>query len=97
MHPVVEEWQNPELTHALSSFSGFCSLVGMEGLPQYLNSHHFASAKDWSNTPLDAEGKARQDGVHSRIWVRVAFQYRSLGLLTLFVTEIASECNQEPA
>lgn len=73
VQPVVEAWQNPELTEALSTFSGFCGLVGMEGLPEYLSSRNYATAPDWSAALLDDEGKARQDEIHLRTLVRHAF------------------------
>jgi exportin-5 len=31
IQPVVDIWQDPQLTEALSTFSGFCSVVGLEG------------------------------------------------------------------
>lgn len=69
VRPVIEAWQDPALTEALSTFSGFCSIVGLEGLPEYLSSRNYASVQDWSDTRLDDEGKARQDEIQSRIMV----------------------------
>lgn len=67
IQPVVETWQDPQLTEALSTFSGFCNVVGLGGLPEYLTAQRYASVQDWSNQPLDQEGKARQTDVHMKV------------------------------
>lgn len=66
VQPVIEAWQDPGLTEVLSTFPGFCRVVGLEGLPEYLSSRDFASAQDWSSAQLDEEGRARQDQIQSR-------------------------------
>jgi exportin-5 len=67
IQPVIETWQDPQLTEALSTFSGFCSVVGLEGLPEYLSKQRFASVQDWPSQPLDQEGKARQTDVQMKV------------------------------
>jgi exportin-5 len=67
IQPVVDIWQDPQLTEALSTFSGFCSVVGLEGLPDYLSTQRYASVQDWPNQPLDQEGKARQTDVQMKV------------------------------
>ena len=67
IQPVVETWQDPQLTEALSTFSGFCNVVGLGGLPEYLTAQRYASVQDWSNQPLDQEGKARQTDVQMKV------------------------------
>jgi exportin-5 len=67
IQPVVDIWQDPQLTEALSTFSGFCSVVGLEGLPEYLSSQRYASIQDWPSQPLDQEGKARQTDVQMKV------------------------------
>lgn len=69
VQPVIDEWQNPELTEALSTFPGFCRLVGLDGLPEYLSSRDYAKAQDWTNTPLDEQGKTKQTHIQARISV----------------------------
>jgi exportin-5 len=67
IRPVVETWQDAQLTEALSTFSGFCNVVGLEGLPEYLSTHRFASIQDWPSASLDGEGKARQQDVQTKV------------------------------
>lgn len=67
IQPVVETWQDPQLTEALSTFSGFCNVVGLGGLPEYLTAQRYASVQDWSNQPLDQEGKVRQTDVQMKV------------------------------
>lgn len=67
--PILEAWQNPELTNSLSSFSGFSRLVGLEGLPQYLMSRNYSTVQDWSREPLDSDGKTRQADVQTKTLV----------------------------
>lgn len=67
IQPVVETWQDPQLTEALSTFSGFCNVVGLGGLPEYLTAQRYASVQDWSNQPLDQEGKARQTDAQMKV------------------------------
>lgn len=67
IEPVVVAWQDPQMAEALSSFAGFCSVVGLDGLPEYLSSRRYASVQDWASEPLDAEGKARQTEVQTKV------------------------------
>ncbi|THX04111.1 hypothetical protein D6D17_05791 [Aureobasidium pullulans] len=67
IQPVVETWQDPQLTEALSTFSGFYNVVGLGGLPEYLTAQRYASVQDWSNQPLDQEGKVRQTDVQMKV------------------------------
>ncbi|KAG9685480.1 nuclear import and export protein Msn5, partial [Aureobasidium melanogenum] len=67
IQPVVETWQDPQLTEALSTFSGFCNVVGLEGLPEYLTAQGYASVQDWPSQPLDQQGKARQTDVQMKV------------------------------
>ncbi|GAB7356132.1 hypothetical protein MBLNU459_g6730t1 [Dothideomycetes sp. NU459] len=64
--PILESWQSPQLTEELSSFQGFCRLVGLEGLPHYLMSRKYSTVQDWSREPLDQDGKARQADVQAK-------------------------------
>ncbi|KAI5196351.1 hypothetical protein E4T39_07845 [Aureobasidium subglaciale] len=67
IRPVIETWQDPQLTEALSTFSGFCNVVGLAGLPEYLSNQRYASVQDWPSQPLDQEGKARQIDVQMKV------------------------------
>ncbi|KAI9816501.1 MAG: hypothetical protein M1827_001633 [Pycnora praestabilis] len=58
--PIKRSWQDPELTGSLSSFEGFCALLGMSKVQDYLASRRVHEIADWSSAPLDAEGQAIQ-------------------------------------
>jgi len=72
IRPVTKAWQDPELTEALSTFSGFCRLVGMDQLPQYLSRHNYALPQDWASAVLDDEGKLMQDDMQARTLVSIS-------------------------
>lgn len=95
VQPVIQAWQDPELTEALSTFAGFCRLVGMEGMPEYLSLHNYASAPDWSSAQLDEEGKQRQSDIQTRILVSLPRRQSRVSVLT-FSAASSSQRHQEP-
>lgn len=58
IQPLVERWRDPALTASLSTFAGFCELLGLSNLQSYLHSRRVNEIEDWAVTPLDDEGKA---------------------------------------
>jgi len=68
--PVKEMWKNTELDEALSSFSGFCNLLGIGKVRDYLVAHRVHEIADWSTLPLDAEGQVMQTELDERVKVR---------------------------
>ena len=60
VNPVVEQWQDSELSRSLSSIHAFAELLGMGSLQQYLISRNVQNIEDWSSHPLDDEGKSLQ-------------------------------------
>jgi exportin-5 len=60
LNPVVESWQSPALTQSLSSFKGFCELLGVDGVQNYMQSRRANKLEDWSSVQLDDEGKNMQ-------------------------------------
>ncbi|KAK4696105.1 exportin-5, partial [Lecanoromycetidae sp. Uapishka_2] len=60
LQPLMDQWQNPNLTQSLSSFDSFSRLLGLENLPQYLSSRAVHKIPEWSSQPLDDEGKILQ-------------------------------------
>lgn len=58
--PLMSSWQNPELSSSLSTFDGFCQLLGLGNVQPYINARAFHQVKDWSSCPLDDEGKLLQ-------------------------------------
>ena len=69
IQPVEQLWQNPELSDAISSFSGFCKLLGLDKVKDYLVSRRAHEIQDWGLHQLDAEGQAIQMELDERVRV----------------------------
>lgn len=67
--PVRQLWQDPEMGEAISSFSGFCELIGLNKVSGYLVSRRAHEIQDWSLHQLDAEGQAIQKELDERVRV----------------------------
>lgn len=63
LQPIRDAWNRPELTEALSTFDGFCKLMGLDQVQQYLSSRRVNEIQDFSNFSLDEEGQALQAGL----------------------------------
>jgi exportin-5 len=72
--PVKQLWQNPELDGALSSFNGFCELLGIGKVRNYLVSRRVHEVSDWSTMQLDDEGQAMQAELNERVKVTCSLQ-----------------------
>jgi len=59
--PLKQGWSDPNLTEALRSFQGFCQLLGLDKVQEYLISRRVHEIPDFSSHPLDAEGQALQN------------------------------------
>ena len=55
---VIQKWQDPVLSESLSSFTGFCDLLGLSNLQDYLIRRKVNQIDDWATTSLDDEGQA---------------------------------------
>ncbi|KAI9772013.1 MAG: hypothetical protein M1840_001301 [Geoglossum simile] len=64
--PISLSWQDAELTRAVSSFQGFCDLLGLGKVQEYLVSRQVHKIEDWSQYQLDAEGRAIQTELNER-------------------------------
>ena len=69
IQPVEQLWQNPELGDAISSFNGFCELLGLNKVKDYLVSRCAHEIQDWGSHQLDAEGQAIQMELDERVRV----------------------------
>jgi len=67
--PVQQLWQNPEMDEAISSFGGFCELLGLTKVRDYLVSHRVHEINEWGLYQLDAEGQAIQKELDDRVKV----------------------------
>ncbi|KAF3931867.1 Exportin-5 [Dactylella cylindrospora] len=58
--PILEMWCRPELTEMLSTFGGFCQLLMLDQVEQYLHSRKAHLIQNWSAHELDADGQTLQ-------------------------------------
>ncbi|CAK7207345.1 karyopherin [Sporothrix eucalyptigena] len=66
LEPIKAQWQTPELERALSSFSNFAELVGLDKAQMYIARHRIDQVADWGSIELDAEGLALQADLEAR-------------------------------
>lgn len=69
VNPVQNLWQNPGMIQALSSYSGFCELLGLSRVKDYLISRPVHEVADWGLYQLDAEGQKIQQELDDRVKV----------------------------
>ncbi len=81
MQPMMAQWQNDNLSRSLSSFDGFCDLVGLEGIQQYVAVRGLHQIQDWSAHPLDEEGKLLQLHMQKSLEVLLSFILLESGCL----------------
>ncbi|RFU29118.1 hypothetical protein B7463_g7211, partial [Scytalidium lignicola] len=65
--PVQLLWQDPALLESISSFDGFCNLLGLSKVQDYLASRQVHEIQDWGSYQLDAEGQAIQKELDERV------------------------------
>ncbi|EPS42298.1 hypothetical protein H072_3734 [Dactylellina haptotyla CBS 200.50] len=58
--PIVEAWCRPEMTEMLSSFEGFCRMLLLDQVEQYLHSRKAHLIRNWSTHELDVDGQTLQ-------------------------------------
>ncbi|CUS06929.1 unnamed protein product [Tuber aestivum] len=61
IHPVRETWRDPGLTESLRTFQGFCALLGLDKVQEYLISRRVNEIPDFTKHVLDTEGQALQN------------------------------------
>ncbi|PMD42621.1 ARM repeat-containing protein [Hyaloscypha variabilis F] len=67
INPVQQLWQNSEMDEAISSFTGFCELLGLSQVRDYLVTRHVHDIDDWGLYQLDAQGQAMQKDLEERL------------------------------
>lgn len=65
--PVKQLWQNSEMNDAISSFDGFCELLGLGKVRNYLVSRRVHEIQEWGLYQLDEEGQAIQKELDDRV------------------------------
>jgi exportin-5 len=71
INPVQQLWQNPEMGEAISSFSGFCDLLGLGQVRDYLVTRRVHEINEWGQYQLDGEGQAIQKQLEDRLKVHL--------------------------
>jgi exportin-5 len=66
INPVQQLWQNPEMNRDIESFSGFCDLLGLSRVRDYLVSRRVHEIQEWGLYELDAEGQSIQKELDAR-------------------------------
>ncbi len=64
--PVKAQWKNEGLKRALSTYGGFCELIGLDKAQDYLVRRRIHEIKDWGAVDLDPEGQALQAELEER-------------------------------
>jgi exportin-5 len=57
------------MSEAISSFGGFCELLGLSQVRNYLVSRHVHEIDDWGLYQLDPEGQAMQKDLEEQLKV----------------------------
>ncbi|CAG8954882.1 hypothetical protein HYFRA_00008569 [Hymenoscyphus fraxineus] len=65
--PVQQLWQNPEMDASITNLDGFCEMMGLNKVRQYLVSRRINEIQDWSQYKLDPEGQAIQAELEERL------------------------------
>jgi len=82
--PVQQLWQNPQMDDAISSFGGFCDLLGLGTVRDYLVTRRVHEIDEWGLYQLDAEGQAIQKELDERLKVSISNGCKSQ-LLTIYI------------
>jgi len=61
--PIANGWTDQQLGRQLESFSGFCSITNVDHLAEFIIAARFNSIENWSNTPLNEQGRKMQDAI----------------------------------
>ena len=65
VRPFIVQWQEERLSTSLRTFAGFCDLLGLSNLQNYLISRKANLIENWAAVPLDEEGKALQSSIEA--------------------------------
>ncbi|KAK5653569.1 hypothetical protein OQA88_8831 [Cercophora sp. LCS_1] len=64
--PVKDRWRDQSLQQSLSSFDGFCQIMGLDKAQAYLAQRRIHEIQDWGSTELDEVGLALQNELEQR-------------------------------
>ncbi|KAH6614771.1 armadillo-type protein [Chaetomium sp. MPI-SDFR-AT-0129] len=66
IEPVKNQWKDESLKQALGSYSGFCELLGLDKVQEYVVRRRIHENRDWGSADLDEEGLALQAELEQR-------------------------------
>ncbi|KAI0389345.1 ARM repeat-containing protein [Xylariaceae sp. FL0594] len=66
LDPIRSQWQDPQLKQSLGSHAGFCELVALDKVQEYIVRRRMHEIQDWGAVELDDEGKALQAELEAR-------------------------------
>ncbi|KAL2865836.1 karyopherin MSN5 [Aspergillus lucknowensis] len=61
VQPITQAWQDDEFRTMCSTFENFCNMLGLQNVGPYMQSRQAQKLEDWSEVPLDLEGKQVQE------------------------------------
>ncbi|KAI1007108.1 hypothetical protein K3495_g1107 [Podosphaera aphanis] len=67
IEPVCSIWSNHDLDQALSSFDGFCGILGLDSVMNFLSVRKVHESQDWSLYKLDTQATAMQQELERRV------------------------------
>ena len=66
LEPIFSMWRDETFGGSLADFGGFCSLLGLEEVPQYFLTCRAHELADWSSQPLNERGLELQKRVRKQ-------------------------------
>ncbi|KAG8625378.1 hypothetical protein KVT40_007129 [Elsinoe batatas] len=67
LEPIAINWSDESLAQGASSFEGFCEVIGLSKLTNYVEQAKFGETADWANTPLDDAGTYIQKLINQKL------------------------------
>lgn len=72
LEPVKIAWQDEQFRQGSSSFQGFCEMLGLETVGQYMQTKQAQKMPDWTEIELDHQGKLVQEEMTRKFQVRIS-------------------------
>ncbi|KAF4549714.1 Hypothetical protein D9617_20g027700 [Elsinoe fawcettii] len=67
LEPIATEWSDDNLAQSVASFEGFCELVGLSKLTNYIEQAKFYESSDWGERSLDDAGAYIQKLINQKL------------------------------
>lgn len=66
LEKVGESWRDPNISQALQTFEGFCSLLNLDQYPTFFLNAKAWTIADWSTIELNEEGRGARERIQAR-------------------------------